>query len=88
MMTDWGAHHLDITQWALGADDSGPIRVESAGQLPANAQGFNAVTDFNVTYTYPNDVIVVATHQGENGVRFEGDRGWIFVSRGNHPGER
>jgi predicted dehydrogenase len=82
MMTDWGAHHLDITQWALGADESGPLRVESVGLLHANPRGYNVVTDYEVTYTYPNDVTVVATHKGENGVRFEGDRGWIFVSRG------
>ena len=81
MMTDWGAHHLDITQWALGMDDSGPIAVESTGILPANPRGFNVVYDFSVTYTYPGDITVVATSQGENGVRFEGDAGWIFVSR-------
>jgi myo-inositol 2-dehydrogenase / D-chiro-inositol 1-dehydrogenase len=82
MMTDWGAHHLDITQWALGADDSGPIRVEAAGLLPANARGFNTPVDFEVTYTYPNNIPVIAMSKGENGVRFEGESGWIFVSRG------
>ncbi len=82
MMTDWGAHHLDITQWGLGMDDSGPIRVESQGTLPCSADGYNTPLDFTVTYTYANDVKVVAMHEGENGVRFEGTNGWIFVSRG------
>jgi len=82
MMTDWGAHHLDLAQWGLGKDGSGPIRVESRGDLPAVANGYNTAIDFEVTYTYPGDITLVATHEGENGVRFEGENGWIFVSRG------
>ena len=79
-MTDWGAHHNDIAQWGVGADGSGPVAVEGKGSFPAEGL-FNVPTSFEVTYTYANGVTLICRSKGENGIRFEGSDGWVFVSR-------
>jgi predicted dehydrogenase len=38
-LTDWGAHHFDLTQWALGTDDTGPIRI-----IPPNGREHKFLT--------------------------------------------
>ena len=81
-MTDWGAHHNDIAQWGLGMDGSGPIAVTASGVKPSGKpNSYNCHPHFAVTYVYGNGARLVTTSDGENGNRFIGDRGWIFVNR-------
>jgi predicted dehydrogenase len=82
MLTDWGAHHNDIAQWGLGTDRSGPIAVEGTGKRDDRPNCYNAFYEFNVTFTYPNDITLLCSNTGENGVEFIGEEGSIFVSRG------
>ena len=83
-MTNWGAHHLDITQWALGADDSGPVEIE--GSATYNEQKlYETPQTFDANFKYGNGVTVQCssgTGKFKGGVTFEGDRGTIHVTRG------
>ena len=56
-MTNWGAHHLDITQWALGMDDSGPTEIVGKGEFDPEKR-FEVPNAFAITYKYANGVVV------------------------------
>lgn len=71
MTTDWGAHHFDIAQWGMGADDTGPVEI-----LPPGHAGLE-----DLTYRYAGGVVM--QRGGANGVRFIGSEGEIEVNRGH-----
>ena len=82
-MTDWGAHHIDIAQWAI---DSVPIEINGTAKMPTVANGYNVAIDFNVTYKYANGVMMTVGDTGDNGILFTGDAGRMFVNRGKITG--
>jgi predicted dehydrogenase len=79
-VTDWGAHHIDIAHWGLGLARTGPVEVAGAGDFPADGL-YDVATNFDFTARYRTGVEIRVTNAVENGVRWEGDDGWIFVSR-------
>ena len=78
-LLDWGAHTIDLCQWANQADDTMPVEFEPH--------------ETNVTAMYANGVKLMIhfletpfgqrpgwfQHLGTCPVRFEGDEGWVEV---------
>jgi predicted dehydrogenase len=82
-MTNFGAHHLDIAQWGLGRDESGPVAVEATATF--HKDGWYEVAETSrIVYSYDDGVRLVCL-QGEGkgrSVEFQGERGTIGVWRG------
>ncbi len=84
--TNFGAHHLDIAQWGLGMDESGPVSVE--GKAVFNPDGWYETPDTtDIKYTYKNGVVLTCRQKmdsksNEQGTEFVGDKGSLFVYRG------
>jgi len=68
-LADMGAHHFDIAQWALGMDNSGPVKIEPP----------KGTSTKGLKFTYANGVEMF--HDGIGGCTFIGTEGKIIVTR-------
>jgi len=78
----WGIHHMDMAQWALDADHTGPMEIDGRGVFPSDGL-YDTPLTWSIDYAYANGVRVSFTDNRTNrqGVRFEGTEGWIHVTR-------
>jgi predicted dehydrogenase len=81
MITGWGSHHVDIAHWGMDTEHTGPIEAEAKAEFPKTGL-WNVHGPYHIEMKYANGVTMIIDDKFTNGVRFEGDKGWIFVSRG------
>ncbi|MEM6915892.1 MAG: Gfo/Idh/MocA family oxidoreductase, partial [Verrucomicrobiota bacterium] len=72
-LSDIGAHHFDIAQWALGRDDTGPVSIVPPKDSAATS---------GLTFRYADGLEMVhGAYEGRNGCHFIGTKGYLFVDR-------
>jgi len=89
----WGAHPLDIAQWGLNTDHTGPTECEAVGTIPTQGL-YSTVCEYDARYRYANGVTLrlmtdkiaagVVTYRKrmqDHGTTFHGAEGWISVDR-------
>jgi predicted dehydrogenase len=82
MITGWGVHHIDIAHWGMNTELTGPIEIEGSAEFPKTGL-WNVHGDYEVKAKYANGITMLMSSKNPNGIKFEGNNGWIFVSRGD-----
>ena len=81
MITNWGAHHIDIAHWGMGMELSGPTTIDAQADF-MTGDVWTVHHHYHVEMLYPNGVQVIMDNSYPNGIRFEGTEGWVFCARG------
>ncbi len=84
-ITDFGAHHLDIVQWALDTERTGPVLFENfKASWPPQGGLYNTPPAFSFEFAYADGTRVQVADKMDfgSGISFEGESGTISVTRG------
>ena len=81
MITGWGAHHFDTAHWGMDMELSGPLKAEGKGEFPPAERIWNVHGAYKIELQYPKNIKMTVWDKLQNGIKFIGDEGWIFVGR-------
>jgi predicted dehydrogenase len=78
VITDWCPHMMNLAQWVLDLDNSGPTEVTGTGTFPKADDVWNTAEDFNVKYKLANGITLELTTEVA-GIKVEGTKGWVLA---------
>jgi predicted dehydrogenase len=82
----WGVHHCDIAMWGLPQLGKGLIKAGGTATFPTEGPANTSIT-WNTKITAADGTVMSFCSNEEKGhpqgVRFEGDKGWLHVRRGS-----
>lgn len=61
IVTDWGNHHIDIAQWGIDCETTGPVAIEARGMFPNRGKPdhYNTADRFFARLRYANGIEVL-----------------------------
>ncbi len=80
MITGWGAHHVDTAHWGMDTELTGPVEIYGSAEFPKEGL-WDVHGPFKTYGRYANGVVMTISGDFENGIKWIGDKGWIFVCR-------
>jgi len=81
MITGWGAHHIDIAHWGMDTEYTGPVEIVASAEFPKKGL-WDVHGSFHVRAHYASGADVFMSDKYPTGVKFIGEYGWIWVTRG------
>ena len=85
-LTDWTGHHIDIAQWGIGMERSGPVEISGVGVYPTEGI-YNVPVEYDFNCKYANGIEMRVANASRlrfgMGATWYGEKGWIHVDRGN-----
>ena len=84
-LTDWAGHHIDIAQWGIGMESSGPVEIYGEGVYPRDGI-YNTPIEYDFMCRYANGIEMRVANSSRlphgGGTTWYGEKGWISVDRG------
>jgi predicted dehydrogenase len=76
----YGVHDIDLAQWGLKTEHTGPVEVEGEGTFPESGL-FDTVLDYHLEFKYADGRKITMTDTGQNrhGVVFHGEKQWVWT---------
>ena len=84
-LTDWAGHHIDIAQWGIGMERSGPVEISGEAVYPRDGI-YNTPVEYDFLCKYANGIEMRVANSSRlphgGGATWYGEKGWISVDRG------
>ncbi|MCR9199161.1 MAG: Gfo/Idh/MocA family oxidoreductase [Planctomycetaceae bacterium] len=82
VLMDWIGHHNDIAHWAIGAERSGPVRVEAVDWTFPQTDVYDTPQHYTIRSEYESGVRIEISSRHRGGLTVFGSKGRAFANRG------